>query len=162
MPSKKDLQKLPHFEHHLNVFSSGFPGVLYKTTDCRQQKHSMKLEFRERRNNPHPQKKGWPISTIFKPSRKKHHYAITPSPPPTPPNLPVLQVIQIPNHDVTILGSCEEHISHATEALDKAIVSRQDVDAMPKNFHVPPVVGWGGLDGNHLDVEIRRITSWGW
>jgi len=44
---------------------------------------------------------------------------------------PHLQVVQVPDHDVTILGAREEHVAHGAEALHEAVVTRQDVDAVP-------------------------------
>ena len=148
MPSKKDFLKLPHFEHQLNAFSSGFPGVLYKTTNCQQQKDSIKIEFRESETT-----KSWPISTILKPSRKKHHYAITPSPPPTPP--PTCGSCKLFRSQIMILQSWDPVKStsptlqrHWTKPLWPAKMWTQCL----RTSTFPLVVGWGGLDVNHLDV----------
>ena len=51
-----------------------------------------------------------------------------------------LQVIQVPDHDVAVLRPCEEHIPHGTQALNEAVVPRQDVNTMPRRLLFIPIL----------------------
>ena len=90
------------------------------------------MDFRDGTTTPPPTKKASNIIQIHQTKRPRKVITLITVITPSPPTLPrVLQVIQIPDHDITILGACEEHIPHATKALDKAVVPCQDMDAMP-------------------------------
>mmetsp|Transcript_105141 Transcript_105141/g.329201 ORF Transcript_105141/g.329201 Transcript_105141/m.329201 type:complete len:397 (+) Transcript_105141:760-1950(+) len=65
----------------------------------------------------------------------------------------VLQVVQVPDHDVAVLGAGEQHVAHSAEAEDEACVPRKDVDTV--------LVRGGDTTGRCRWVALGRRTSTG-